>query len=68
MLVVQIDVVCTETLEGAVEGELDVGRRADRLSTAKLAFWVAPAELRGKEDVGAPSGVVEPLPKREFSW
>ena len=66
MLVVQIDVVRAETLEGAVEGELDIGRCADRLATAKLAFGIIATKFGGEENVRAPSCLLEPFPELEF--
>ena len=61
VLVVQIDVIRTEALEGPGEGVLDVGWCADRLAVPNLAFRVARPELGGEKDVGPSAGVFEPF-------
>ena len=62
MLVVQIDVIRTEALEGPGEGVLDVGWCADRFAVPNLAFRVARPELGGEKDVAPSAGVFEPFP------
>ena len=62
MLVVEIDVIRTEALEGPGEGVLDIGWCADWLAVPDLGFWVARPELGGEKDVGPSAGVFEPFP------
>ena len=63
MKVVKIDIVGAKTLQRPRTSLLDVLGGAINGSIGRSN----EAKLGGKEDVGAASSVVEPLPKREFS-